>query len=110
MEHMENHYNCEEMNNSTLALWIDLPIMSNKKSDNRKKMEEPHVSGTKSYARLAHEEHLKTLVYPTPHTRKFGKFVPDKVNQVMASLLSIASDSTQTSSSSTDPTTVDPFG
>ena len=60
--------------------------------------------------------------------------MPDKVNQVMvratyferckmtflpfliflyvviqASLLSIASDSTQTSSSSTDPTTVDPF-
>ncbi|KAL4580369.1 hypothetical protein LXL04_016560 [Taraxacum kok-saghyz] len=82
-----------------------------KKSENRKKMEEPHVSGTKSYARLAHEEHLKTLVYPTrgqiyvkAHTRKFRKSVSDKVNQVMAS---IASDSTQ---SSTDPTTVDPFG
>ncbi|KAL4587394.1 hypothetical protein LXL04_000263 [Taraxacum kok-saghyz] len=91
-------------------------IMFNKKSDNQKKMEEPHVFGTKSYARLAHEEHLKTLVYPTrgqiyvkAHTRKVGKSVPDKVNKVMASLLSIASDSTQTSSSSTDPTTVDPF-
>ncbi|KAL4580171.1 hypothetical protein LXL04_016353 [Taraxacum kok-saghyz] len=81
--------------------WFDphYEIMCNKKSDNRKKMEEPH--------------HLKTLVYPThgqiyvkAHTRKVGKSVPDKVNQVMAS---VASDSTQTSSSSTDPTTVDPF-
>ncbi|KAL4559508.1 hypothetical protein LXL04_031646 [Taraxacum kok-saghyz] len=76
-------------------------IMCNKKSDNRKKMEEPHVPGTKSYVRLAHEE-----IYVKAHTRKVGKSVPDKVNQVMASL---ASDSTQTSSSSSDPTTVDPF-
>ncbi|KAL4577226.1 hypothetical protein LXL04_013331 [Taraxacum kok-saghyz] len=95
---------------------LTLPEVGDGKDEIVPKNINKHVSGTKSYARLAHEEHLKTLVYPTrgqiyvkAHTRKVGKSVPDKVNQVMASLLSIASDSTQTSSSSTDPTTVDPF-
>ncbi|KAL4555052.1 hypothetical protein LXL04_037663 [Taraxacum kok-saghyz] len=103
------HYEHPSFRSCVTRSLFFLQIMCNKKSENRKKMEEPHVSGTKSYARLAHEEHLKTLVYPSrgqiyvkAHTRKFGKSVPDKVNQVMASL---ASDS----SSSTHPTTVDPF-
>ncbi|KAL4585931.1 hypothetical protein LXL04_010558 [Taraxacum kok-saghyz] len=95
---------------------LTLPEVGDGKDEIVPKNINKHVFGTKSYARLAHEEHLKTLVYPTrgqiyvkAHTLKVGKSVPDKVNQVMASLLSITSDSTQTSSSSTNPTKVDPF-
>nr|KAJ0214518.1 hypothetical protein LSAT_V11C400211650 [Lactuca sativa] len=69
----------------------------------RAKMEEPHVSGTKSFARLAHEEALKNGVYPTrgqiyvkTRTRKNGNIVNEKVAQVMTSLQAIASDSSNT--------------
>ncbi|KAL4560130.1 hypothetical protein LXL04_032279 [Taraxacum kok-saghyz] len=60
--------------------------------ESRKKMEEPHVSGTKSFARLAHEVELETGVYPTRgqvyvkwHTRKYGKSVNGKVSEVVSS-------------------------
>nr|KAJ0226424.1 hypothetical protein LSAT_V11C100031880 [Lactuca sativa] len=74
----------------------------------RAKMEEPHVSGTKSFARLAHEEALKNCVYPTrgqiyvkTRTRKNGNIVNEKVAQVMNSLQAIASDSSNTQGSNT---------
>nr|KAJ0195766.1 hypothetical protein LSAT_V11C700351590 [Lactuca sativa] len=74
----------------------------------RAKMEEPHVSGTKSFARLAHEEALKNGVYPTrgqiyvkTRTRKNGNIVNEKVAQVMTSLEAIASDSSNTQGSNT---------
>nr|KAJ0222218.1 hypothetical protein LSAT_V11C200094810 [Lactuca sativa] len=74
----------------------------------RAKMEEPHVSGTKSFARLAHEEALKNGVYPTrgqiyvkTRTRKNGNIVNEKVAQVMTSLQAIASDSSNTQGSNT---------
>nr|KAJ0195670.1 hypothetical protein LSAT_V11C700367590 [Lactuca sativa] len=72
------------------------------------KDEEPHVSGTKSFARLADEEALKNGVYPTrgqiyvkTRTRKNGNIVNEKVAQVMTSLQAIASDSSNTEGSST---------
>ncbi|XP_021972118.1 uncharacterized protein LOC110867357 [Helianthus annuus] len=67
----------------------------------RSKMKEPHVTGTKSFARLAHEVATKNDgVYPTrgemyitTRTRKDGSFVDDKAANVVASLKAIASDS-----------------
>ncbi|XP_021978857.1 uncharacterized protein LOC110874641 [Helianthus annuus] len=64
-------------------------------------MKEPHVTGTKSFARLAHEVATKNDgVYPTrgemyitTRTRKDGSFVDDKATNVVASLKAIASDS-----------------
>ncbi|GJX57933.1 transposase, Ptta/En/Spm [Tanacetum coccineum] len=70
----------------------------------RSKMEEPHITGTKSFARLAKEEATKNnRVHPTRgklyqicRTRKDGSFVSDKAAQVVASLQVIANDSTNT--------------
>ncbi|KAL4590444.1 hypothetical protein LXL04_003374 [Taraxacum kok-saghyz] len=62
--------------------------------ESRKKMEEPHVSGTKSFARIAHEVELETGVCPTRgqiyvkwHTRKNGKIVNGKVSEVVVMIL-----------------------
>ncbi|KAL7591973.1 hypothetical protein Lser_V15G31582 [Lactuca serriola] len=64
--------------------------MSDLRRKSRAKMEEPHVSGTKSFARLAHEVALKNGVYPTrgqiyvkTRTRKTGNIGNEKVAQVM---------------------------
>ncbi|GJT30010.1 transposase, Ptta/En/Spm [Tanacetum coccineum] len=70
----------------------------------RSKMEEPHITGTKSFARLAEEEATKNNgVHPTrgklyqiSRTRKDGSIVNDKAAQVVASLQVIANDSTNT--------------
>ncbi|GKD83831.1 transposase, Ptta/En/Spm, partial [Tanacetum coccineum] len=70
----------------------------------RSKMEEPHITRTKSFARLAKEEATKNnRVHPTRgklyqicRTRKDGSFVSDKAAQVVASLQVIANDSTNT--------------
>ncbi|KAJ9561708.1 hypothetical protein OSB04_006868 [Centaurea solstitialis] len=70
----------------------------------RSKMDEPHVTGTKSFARLAHERAMDNNgVYPTrgemyvtTRTRKDGSIVDNKAAQVVASLRAIASDSTST--------------
>ncbi|XP_071726157.1 uncharacterized protein [Rutidosis leptorrhynchoides] len=68
----------------------------------RSMMHEPHVTGTKSFARLAHEEALKNNgKYPTrgeiyikSHTRKDGTIVDDKAAEVVASLQALPRDST----------------
>ncbi|MFS8028310.1 putative transposase, Ptta/En/Spm, plant [Helianthus anomalus] len=60
----------------------------------RSKMKEPHVSGTKSFARLAHEMATKNNdIHPTrgemyikTRTRKDGSIVDDNATQVVASL------------------------
>ncbi|MFS7994639.1 putative transposase, Ptta/En/Spm, plant [Helianthus anomalus] len=65
------------------------------------KMKEPHVTGTKSFARLSHEVATKNdglyptrgEMYITTRTRKDGSFVNDKATNVVASLKAIASDS-----------------
>ncbi|KAM0010296.1 putative transposase, Ptta/En/Spm, plant [Helianthus debilis subsp. tardiflorus] len=68
----------------------------------RSKMKEPHVTGTKSFARLAHELATKNDgVYPTrgemciitTRTHKDESFVDDKPANVVASLKAIANDS-----------------
>ncbi|KAI3682789.1 hypothetical protein L1987_83033 [Smallanthus sonchifolius] len=82
------------MNKSTCAV----------KRSSRSKMKEPHITGTKSFARLAHELATKNNdVYPTraemyitTRTRKDGSIVDDKAVEVVASLKAIASDSTST--------------
>ncbi|KAL4580442.1 hypothetical protein LXL04_016634 [Taraxacum kok-saghyz] len=56
--------------------------------ESRKKMEEPHVSGTKSFARLAHEVELET-----------GS-VKGKVSEVVASLQAISSESSSSTQGS----------
>ncbi|KAK1415308.1 hypothetical protein QVD17_31087 [Tagetes erecta] len=81
----------------------------------RSKMKEPHVTGTKSFARLAHEVATKNNgVYPTrgemyitTRTHKDGSIVDDKAADVVASLKSIASDSTSTSGDPDDFTNDD---
>ncbi|KAK1411521.1 hypothetical protein QVD17_38071 [Tagetes erecta] len=81
----------------------------------RSKMKEPHVTGTKSFARLAHEVATKNNgVYPTrgemyitTRTHKDGSIVDDKAVDVVASLKSIASDSTSTSGDPDDFTNDD---
>ncbi|KAL8266384.1 hypothetical protein R6Q59_003728 [Mikania micrantha] len=75
-----------------------------KKRFSRSKMKEPHVTGTKSFARLAHEVAIKNDgVYPTrgemyikTRTRKDGSVVDDEAASVVASLKAIASDSIST--------------
>ncbi|KAL8245820.1 hypothetical protein R6Q59_007036 [Mikania micrantha] len=70
----------------------------------RSKMKEPHVTGTKSFARLAHEVAMKNDgVYPTrgemykkTRTCKDGSVVDDEAASVVASMKAIASDSTST--------------
>ncbi|KAL8252131.1 hypothetical protein R6Q59_035824 [Mikania micrantha] len=67
-------------------------------------MKEPHVTGTKSFAKLAHEVAMKNdVVYPTrgemyikTRTRKDGSVVDDEAAGVMTSIKAIASDSTRT--------------
>ncbi|KAI3717205.1 hypothetical protein L1987_68672 [Smallanthus sonchifolius] len=74
------------------------------KRSSRSKMKEPHITGTKSFARLAHELATKNNdVYPTraemyitTRTRKDGSIVDDKAAEVVALLKAIASDSTST--------------
>ncbi|CAI9285688.1 unnamed protein product [Lactuca saligna] len=89
--------------------WFTLECqrMCDLRRKSRAKMEEPHVSGTKSFARLAHEEALKNGVYPTrgqiyvkTRTHKNGNIVNEKVAQVMTSLQAIVSDSSNTQGSS----------
>ncbi|XP_076930117.1 uncharacterized protein LOC143594765 isoform X3 [Bidens hawaiensis] len=78
------------------------------KRSSRSKMNEPHVTGTKSFARLSHEEAMNNNgVQPTrgelyikTHTRKDGTIVDEEAAKVVASLKAIASDST---SKSKDP-------
>ncbi|KAL8251713.1 hypothetical protein R6Q59_035406 [Mikania micrantha] len=75
-----------------------------KKRSSRSKMKEPHVTGTKSFARLAHEVAMKNDgVYPTrgemyikTRTRKDGSVVDDEAASVVTSLKAITSDSTIT--------------
>ncbi|KAL8251457.1 hypothetical protein R6Q59_035150 [Mikania micrantha] len=62
-----------------------------KKRSSRSKMKEPHVTGTKSFARLAHEVAMKNDgVYPTrgemyikTRTRKDGSVVDDEAAGIM---------------------------
>ncbi|KAL8244042.1 hypothetical protein R6Q59_010300 [Mikania micrantha] len=78
----------------------------------RSKMKEPHVSGTKSFSRLAHEMVLKNDgVYPTrgemyikTRTRKDGTIVDDEASHVVAALKDIVNDSTNTSDDQNDIT------
>ncbi|XP_071734056.1 uncharacterized protein [Rutidosis leptorrhynchoides] len=61
------------------------------KRASRSKMQEPHMTGTKSFARLAHEEAMKKDgVYPTraeiyikSHTRKDGSIVDNQAREVV---------------------------
>ncbi|KAI3751441.1 hypothetical protein L2E82_22527 [Cichorium intybus] len=70
------------------------------KRTSRLKMQEPHVMGTKSFARLAHEEATKNNgAYPTrgeiyriSHTHKDGSIVNDNVAQIVSSIQAISSD------------------
>ncbi|KAF5762167.1 putative transposase, Ptta/En/Spm, plant [Helianthus annuus] len=68
----------------------------------RSKMKEPHVTGTKSFARLAHEVATKNdgvyltrgeMCIITTRTHKDESFVDDKAANVVASLKAIANDS-----------------
>ncbi|KAL8202088.1 hypothetical protein R6Q57_011235 [Mikania cordata] len=67
-------------------------------------MKEPHITGTKSFARLAHEVAIKNEgVYPTrgemyikTRTRKDGSIVDDEATRVVTSLKDIETDSTST--------------
>ncbi|KAI3701076.1 hypothetical protein L2E82_45719 [Cichorium intybus] len=85
------------------------------KRSSRSKMHEPHVTGTKSYARLAHEVAMNNnVVYPsrgelyvTAHTRKNGSIVNEKAAEVVASLKAVSSDSTSTPGCLDDITTDD---
>ncbi|KAL8257217.1 hypothetical protein R6Q59_029258 [Mikania micrantha] len=75
-----------------------------KKRSSRSKMKEPHVTGTKSFARLAHEVMIKNdCVYPTrgemyikTRTRKDGSIVDDEAIGFVNSLKAISSESTHT--------------
>ncbi|KAL8225915.1 hypothetical protein R6Q57_018472 [Mikania cordata] len=76
---------------------------ANKRSS-RSKMKEPHITGTNSFARLAHEVAMKNDgVYPTrgemyikTRTRKDGSIVNDEAARVVSSLKPIEGDSTST--------------
>ncbi|KAL8217946.1 hypothetical protein R6Q57_021319 [Mikania cordata] len=75
----------------------------------RSKMKEPHVSGTKSFARLAHE--MNDDVYPSrgemyikTRTRKDGTIVDDEASHLVAALKDIANKSTNTSDDQNDIT------
>ncbi|CAH1442161.1 unnamed protein product [Lactuca virosa] len=82
------------------------------KRTSREKIHEPHVTGTKSFARLAHEMAINNNgVYPsrgemyvTTRTRKDGSIVDDKVVELVASLKAIGSDSISTPRDSSDIT------
>nr|KAJ0227370.1 hypothetical protein LSAT_V11C100042850 [Lactuca sativa] len=70
----------------------------------RAKMQEPHVMGTKSFARLAQEEATKNdgaypsrgEIYRITRTRKDGCIVNDNVAQIMSSLQVVSSNSRNT--------------
>ncbi|KAL4582556.1 hypothetical protein LXL04_007108 [Taraxacum kok-saghyz] len=95
---------------STITLWLNNKFLKNKKRTcdikrmSRLKMQEPHVTGTKSFARLAEEEATKNDdVYPSrgeifriPHTRKDGSIVNENVATILSSLKDVPSDSTNT--------------
>nr|KAJ0222291.1 hypothetical protein LSAT_V11C200100170 [Lactuca sativa] len=76
----------------------------------RLKMQEPHVTWTKSFARLAHEEAaINDGVYPSrgkiykiTRTHKDGSIVNDNVAQIMTSLQVVSSDSTNTQQTEDD--------
>ncbi|KAL8215777.1 hypothetical protein R6Q57_022614 [Mikania cordata] len=78
----------------------------------RSKMKEPHVSGTKSFARLANEMAMKNDdVYPSrgemyikTRTRKDGTIVDDEACHVVVALKDIANKSTNTSDDQNDIT------
>lgn len=67
-------------------------------------MQEPHVTGAKSFARLAQEEAMKNNgAYPTrgeiyriSQTRKNGSVVNDNVAQIVSYLQAISSGSSNT--------------
>ncbi|KAK9062426.1 hypothetical protein SSX86_019612 [Deinandra increscens subsp. villosa] len=75
-----------------------------KKRSSRSKMKEPHVTGTKSFARLAHEMAMKNDgMYPTrgemyikTRTRNDGSIVDDEALGVVTSLKALSSKSTST--------------
>ncbi|KAJ9544537.1 hypothetical protein OSB04_024244 [Centaurea solstitialis] len=97
--------------------WFDPKFQStcDIKRSSRSKMHEPHVTRTKSFARLAHEVAINDNgVYPSrgemyvkTRTRKDGSIVDDKAAEVVASLKAIASDSTSTSGDKDDFTNDD---
>nr|KAJ0195475.1 hypothetical protein LSAT_V11C700375270 [Lactuca sativa] len=78
----------------------------------RLKMQEPHITGTKSFARLAHEEAAKNdgvypsrgKIYKITRTRKDGVIVNDNVAQIMVILFTqvVSSDSTNTQQTEDD--------
>ncbi|CAH1418044.1 unnamed protein product [Lactuca virosa] len=84
------------------------------KRTSREKMHEPHVTGTKSFARLAHEMAINNNgVYPSRgrnvwnnRTRKM-EVLDEKTAEVVASLKAIASDSISTPRDSSDITNDD---
>nr|KAJ0197086.1 hypothetical protein LSAT_V11C700381610 [Lactuca sativa] len=84
---------------------LEYQSMCDLKRKSRAKMEEPHVSRTKSFARLAHEENgvylTRVQIYAETRTHKNGNIVNEKVAQVMTSLQAIARDSSNTQGSST---------
>ncbi|KAI3798474.1 hypothetical protein L1987_33751 [Smallanthus sonchifolius] len=73
--------------------WLNMEFQSTcaVKRSSRSKMKEPHVTGTKSFARLAHEMATKNNgVYPTrgemyitTRTHKDGSIVDDKAAEVV---------------------------
>ncbi|KAL8197938.1 hypothetical protein R6Q57_030058 [Mikania cordata] len=75
-------------------------------------MKEPHVSGTKSFARLGHEMEMKNdRAYPTigemsikTRTHKNGTIVDDEASHVVAALKDIPNKSTNTSDDQNDIT------
>nr|XP_043633506.1 uncharacterized protein LOC122604701 [Erigeron canadensis] len=81
-----------------------------KKRGSRSKMEEPHITGTKSFARLAHEVEIlnngvsltRGELYIKSRTRKNGNTTDDKAAEVVASLKALPKDSTNTLSEKDD--------
>ncbi|KAL4591745.1 hypothetical protein LXL04_004716 [Taraxacum kok-saghyz] len=90
---------------STITLWLNNKFLKNKKRTcdikrmSRLKMQEPHVTGTKSFARLAEEEAPKNDgVYPSrgeifriAHTGKDGSIVNENVATILSSLKDVPS-------------------
>ncbi|KAL4562457.1 hypothetical protein LXL04_034662 [Taraxacum kok-saghyz] len=86
---------------STITLWLNNKFLKNKKRTcdikrmSRLKMQEPHVTGTKYFARLAEEDATKNDdVYPSrgeifriAHTRKDGSIVNENVATILADYL-----------------------
>ncbi|KAL4575920.1 hypothetical protein LXL04_012007 [Taraxacum kok-saghyz] len=100
----QQHFQGEDQtvdHESTITLWLNNKFLKNKKRTcdikrmSRLKMQEPHVTGTKSFARLAEEEATKKDgVYPSrgeifriAHTRKDGSIVNENVATILAAYL-----------------------